>query len=172
MTICPEQIIFKINVHVQLNISKALIEFARQLDEITAQVYAVLSSTLCPAVNHPSVVPSLPLLTLMQVEVCVQTQTCERKGWACVLDAAYHSRGRCHFLLKRSQWWISFETWRRKSSLLDNEATENKYHGEIIGNDLSLENGLQLKLTFKIDYIEPTRTRALRWLQLDTLKIQ
>lgn len=48
-----------------------------------------------------------------------------------------------------------------KTEQLDTEATENKHHGEIIGNDPSLANGSQFKLTFGIDRIEQTPTSAL-----------
>lgn len=77
---------------------------------------AAESCTLCPAVSHPSAILSRRLVTLMQPDVCIQTQTCVG-GNGGPLPALQHITvwGQCHFLCNPSKWWISFDIKGRKA---------------------------------------------------------
>lgn len=67
---------------IQLNISKVWIVFAWQLKSPLCFMLLLLlqspSHSVLLSITHPPPVPSLLLVTMMQVDVCVQTQTCAR----------------------------------------------------------------------------------------------
>lgn len=131
--ISPSLFFFFGCLFLQLNNSKVSIKFAWQLEEITAIVYILCCRVL---LTHPVTAAADAHAAW---RLYTNTNLCERDP---ISSTAHHSWGQCHFLLNPSLWWISFQNWRQKSSVLDNEATENKSHRE---NDLLIVNRLQFK---------------------------
>ncbi len=125
-------------------------------------VYVVLQfSTLCPVVNHPSPVLSLLLVTLMQADICVQIQTCVRGNSKPAHSTPHITVGVNVTFFPTSRSDGSLSECEDRKAVCSIMNTENKHHGEIMGNDPSLVNGLQFKLTFRIDCIEQTSISAL-----------